>query len=29
MTGPEHDTGAGQQQPRTVHIVPHTHWDRE
>ena len=19
----------GQQQPRTVHIVPHTHWDRE
>ncbi len=29
MTGLEHDTGAGQQQPRTVHIFPHTHWDRE
>jgi mannosylglycerate hydrolase len=32
MSAPTHehgDTSAGQQQPRTVHIVPHTHWDRE
>jgi hypothetical protein len=29
MDSPTKDVSAGQRIPRTVAIVPHTHWDRE